>query len=323
MPSNRYRYPPRLYGESNKRSMQLRPPHHRRQPADAHARMAEGGANIVPSVILKAIAKTLVTGKTTDCSPLMSHNRPGRFLHIYCDESRQTADRYMVIGGVIAQREDELLFTQDMRLFRQSHNMRSELKWTKVSDQKLSEYRALIDLFFSLSRAVYFKAIVVDTQEIDHRTHNKSNPELGFYKLMYQFLLHSFGGDLRQDDCCLIFLDQRTTTNYKLSTLCAILKNGLRKKYGLDLDTVRNIQATDSKQSDLIQIADVLMGAIGYEMNGAHTRTGAKRAKVLLAEYIAQKAGLLNLQQPTPRSNRHFSIWHFHFRRRRGNQSGQ
>jgi hypothetical protein len=77
---------------------------------------------------------------------------------------------------------------------------------------------------------------------------------------------------------------------------------------------VRNIQAVDSKESDLIQIADVLMGAIGYEMNGAHTRSGAKRSKVLLAEYIAQKAGLVNLQQPTPRSQKQFSIWYFHFR---------
>ncbi|MFQ5409045.1 MAG: DUF3800 domain-containing protein [Anaerolineales bacterium] len=77
---------------------------------------------------------------------------------------------------------------------------------------------------------------------------------------------------------------------------------------------MRNIQATDSKDSDLIQIADVLMGAIGYEMNGAHTRTGAKRSKVLLAEHIAQKAGLVNLQQQTARSQKHFSIWHFHFR---------
>jgi len=70
----------------------------------------------------------------------------------------------------------------------------------------------------------------------------------------------------------------------------------------------------DSKSSDFIQVADVIMGAIGYEMNGAHTRTDAKRSKVLLAEYIAKKAGLVNLQQPTPRSQRHFSIWHFHFR---------
>ncbi len=238
----------------------------------------------------------------------------GRFLHIYGDESRQTADRYMVIGGIIAQRENEQRFAEAMALYRQSQNMRSELKWTRVSDQKLKEYRALIDLFFSVNRAFHFKAIVVDTQEIDNRRYNKSDPELGFYKLMYQFLLHSFGAYLQPADRCIVFLDQRTTSHYKLSTLCAILNNGLRKKYGFEHQPVRNIQATNSKDSDLIQIADVLMGAIGYEMNGAHTRTGAKRGKVVLAEYIAQKAGLLNLQQPTPRSQKHFSIWHFHFR---------
>lgn len=240
----------------------------------------------------------------------------GRLLHIYCDESRQTADRYMVIGGIITTRQNEQPFSEAMSLYRQSNNMYSELKWTKVSDQKQKEYFALIDLFFSLNRAFHFKAIVIDTQELDHKRYNKSDSELGFYKLMYQFLLHSFGSYLQPDDKCIIFLDQRTTSHYKLSTLCAILNNGLRKKYGFPNPPISNIQAQDSKKSDLVQIADILMGAIGYEMNGAHTRSGAKRSKVLLAEYIAQKAGLVNLQQPTPRSFRHFSIWHFHFRDR-------
>lgn len=238
----------------------------------------------------------------------------GRFLHIYCDESRQTADRYMVIGGIVALREDEQRFAEAMKLYRDSQNMHAELKWTKVSGQKFNEYQALIDLFFSVNRLFHFKAIVVDTQEIDHRRYNKGDAELGFYKLMYQFLLHSFGAQLRPADQCIVFLDQRTTSHYKLSTLCAILNNGLRKKYSFLSWPVRNIQAVDSKQHDLIQIADLLMGAIGYEMNGAHVRTGAKRSKVLLAEHIASKAGLVNLQQQTPRSNKQFSIWHFHFR---------
>jgi hypothetical protein len=220
----------------------------------------------------------------------------------------------MVIGGIITERENETSFAEAMKLFRQGQNMNAELKWTKVSNQKLTEYKALIDLFFSFSRAFYFKAIVVDTQEIDHSRYNKNDAELGFYKLMYQFLLHSFGSELRHGDRCIIFLDQRTTSRYKLSTLCAVLNNGLRKKYRFPYGPVRNIQAVDSKDSDLVQVADILMGAIGYEMNGAHTRTGAKRAKVFLAEYIAEKSGLLNLQQPTPRSYRQFSIWHFHFR---------
>ena len=238
----------------------------------------------------------------------------GRFLHIYCDESRQTADRYMVIGGLITMRENEEAFMQAMSLYRQSNNMNSELKWTKVSNQKLNEYLALTDLFFSVNRAFHFKAIVVDTQEMDNRHYNKGDAELGFYKMMYQFLLHSFGEYLQPEDRCVIFLDQRTTSKYKLSTLCAILNNGLRKKYNFSVPPVKNMQALDSKSSDFIQVADVIMGAIGYEMNGAHTRTDAKHSKVLLAEYIAKKAGLVNLQQPTPRSQRHFSIWHFHFR---------
>ncbi len=220
----------------------------------------------------------------------------------------------MVIGGIVTLRENEQRFAETMALYRQSHNMRAELKWTKVSNQKLNEYRALIDLFFSVNQSFHFKTIVVDTQEIDHRRYNKNDAELGFYKLMYQFLLHSFGAYLRPADQCIVFLDRRTTSYYKLSTLCAILNNGLRKKYKYLQHPIRNIQATNSKYSDLIQVADVLMGAIGYEMNGAHTRTGARRSKVLLAEYIAQKAGLVNLQQPTPRSRKDFSIWHFHFR---------
>jgi hypothetical protein len=114
-------------------------------------------------------------------------------------------------------------------------------------------------------------------------------------------------------DQCIIHLDQRTTSYYKLSTLCAILNNGLHKKYPALNQPVRNIQATDSKKSDLIQIADVLMGAIGYQMNDAHIRTEAKKSKVALAEYIARKARLINLKQETPYSQKNFSIWHFHF----------
>jgi hypothetical protein len=238
----------------------------------------------------------------------------GRFLHIYCDESRQTADRYMVIGGIMALREHEAQFADAMALYRQSHKMHAELKWTKVSDQKLGEYKSLIDLFFSVNQLFHFESIVIDTQEIDNRLYNKNNPELGFYKLLYQFLLHSFGSQLQSNDRCIIFLDQRTTSHYKLPTLCAILNNGLQKHYGFSHRPARNIQAIDSKAANLIQIVDIITGAIGYEMNGAHTRSGAKRSKVILAEYLAQKAGLVNLQQPTPRSWKHFSIWHFHFK---------
>ena len=239
---------------------------------------------------------------------------PGRFLHVYCDESRQMAERYMVIGGLIIDREYEAQVAAKMTEFRRANGMNAELKWTKVSDQKLAQYKELVDLFFSVSECLHFKSIVVDTHEIDNRRYNRNDAELGFYKLMYQFLLHSFGSYLRPEDRCVIFLDQRTTSHYKLSTLCAILNNGLHKKHPYLRGPVRNIQAIDSRCCEFVQIADVLMGAIGYCMNEMHLRASAKGAKVALAKHIAQCAGLTNLQQPTPRTQRHFAIWHFHFR---------
>jgi hypothetical protein len=239
--------------------------------------------------------------------------QPRRFLHIYCDESHQTADRYMVIGGVILTSEMETQFAQAMAMYRADNKMNAEIKWTKVSNQKQREYQALVDLFFSLNRSIHFKAIVIDTREIDHKRFNKNDAELGFYKLMYQFLLNSFGRYLQTNDQCIITLDERTTSYYKLSTLCAVLNNGLHKKYPNLNQPIRNIQATDSKKSDLIQVADVLMGAIGYQMNDAHICTNAKKSKVVLAEYVAHKAGLINLKRETPFASKNFSIWHFHF----------
>jgi len=220
----------------------------------------------------------------------------------------------MVLGGLIIDRVYESLVANKMEEFRRANHMNAELKWTKVSAQKLGEYMSLVDLFFSLSAYLHFKSIVVDTHEIDNRRYNRSDAELGFYKLMYQFLLHSFGAYLRPMDQCLIYLDQRTTSHYKLSTLCAVLNNGLHKRHPYLHKPVRNIQPVDSRSCEYIQIADVLMGAIGYYMNEGHLKGGAKAAKVALGEHIAWCAGLQSLQQPTPRNQRNFAIWHFHYR---------
>jgi hypothetical protein len=220
----------------------------------------------------------------------------------------------MVIGGILVQREHEHRLRTALQQFRNEQQMRAELKWTKVSNQKLAQYQALVELYFRFSSTARFKAIVVDTSEIDHQRYNKGDAELGFYKLMYQFLLHSFGRELRQDDRCIIYVDERTTSRYKLSTLASVLNNGMRKKYGFTHQPVRNIQPLNSKREGFVQVADVLMGAIGYQMNGGHLHPGARHAKIALAECIASEVGISSLTVPTPPWMRNFSVWHFHFR---------
>ena len=107
-------------------------------------------------------------------------------------------------------------------------------------------------------------------------------------------------------------LDRRQTKQ-KLPAFGVILNRGIRKKYKCDRDVVANVEAVDSKKCDPIQVADVLMGAIGYQNNDCHLRPGARQAKIQLADYVAQKAYLLSLKQNTPRRMRHFGIWLFRF----------
>lgn len=239
----------------------------------------------------------------------------GPLLHVYCDESRQTQDRYMVFGGIVISAASVPSFNQAMALWREGQNMRAELKWSKVSNQKLAQYKSLIDLFFSIAGkgTLHFKSVIFDTRQIDYRMHHKGDKELGFYKFFYQFLLHSFGGYCRTDDHrMIVYFDQRTTS-YKFSTFCTILNNGIRKKYKRTTKVVRNVEAVRSHECEIMQVADVLMGAIGYQNNECDQRPGARRAKVELADYIARKANLTSLKQNTPWRMKHFGIWQFQF----------
>lgn len=219
----------------------------------------------------------------------------------------------MVLGGVVLSRDFEPEFLRQVREYRDANHMHSELKWQKTSNSKLVAYQRFVDLLFENQRSIYFKAIIVDTHQMDNQKYNKGSKELGFYKMMYQLLLHSFGQVLGRSDRCLVTLDQRTTQRYKLSTLDVILNKGLRKKYGFKHDPVRHVQAMDSANSDLIQLADVLMGAVGFQANDDDRRPGASAAKIALANYIARRARLLHLRQSTPKSLMHFSLWYFQF----------
>lgn len=241
--------------------------------------------------------------------------KPGTVWHVYCDESRQTQDRFMVFGGIVIPVANVEPLNQAMSLWREAHKMHAELKWKKVSNQKFAEYKALVDLFFSLagSGSLAFKSVVFDTSQIDYKQYHKGDRELGFYKFFYQFLLHNFGPYATSDeDRMLVFFDERHT-KYKLSTLYTVLNRGIRKKYGRKADVVRSLQVLRSHDCEIMQVADVLMGAVGYQNNDCHLRLGAKRAKIELAEYIAQKANLLSLKQNTPYRMRHFGIWLFQF----------
>jgi len=234
--------------------------------------------------------------------------------HIYCDESRQTKHRYMMFGGIIVRYNDIPLLESTIKNWRENAKMYAELKWTKVSKGKLDNYKSLVDLFFSLAseNRLAFKSVVFDTSQIDYKRHFGGDKELGFYTFMYEFLLHQFGKYAVSDaHRLLVFLDERSS-NYSLSTLRSLLNEGICKDYGRTVNVVRSIEPLDSHKSDFLQLADILMGAIGYHYNGCHLEPNASAAKKELANHIAGKLSIRELTQEMLSGREDFEIWQYH-----------
>jgi len=125
---------------------------------------------------------------------------------------------------------------------------------------------------------------------------------------MYKFLLHYFGKyGISDKHRLLIFLDERSSS-YSLYDLKALLNREIRQRYGRNADVIRNVEPICSHKSEILQIADILMGAIGYHYNGWHQHSEASAAKIELANYIAVKAGLSGLAQDTPEEQEQFEI---------------
>jgi hypothetical protein len=236
--------------------------------------------------------------------------------HVYCDESNTDSHkRYMVYGGILVSLDNLPKVERELANWRVENKIRTELAWTKVSGGKYAEYKSLVDLFFSLSsirRIVHFKAIVLDTVGPQYLAFSRGDKELGFYKFYYHFLLRYFGEYPIRHRCQMeVFIDERALpkgSDDPYEVLKIVLNHGIRKKFSETREVVARVEPLASMRSDLIQLGDVLMGAIGYQCLGMDRLSDAKKAKVDLAKHIAKRGALLNLTQETPYNKEYFKV---------------
>jgi len=89
----------------------------------------------------------------------------GRVLHVYCDESRQRNEKFMVLGGIITSASSFSNFNLSITEFRSETRMFAEMKWRKVSRGKLNEYKRFLDFFFTLNESghAYFYVMIINT----------------------------------------------------------------------------------------------------------------------------------------------------------------
>jgi hypothetical protein len=231
--------------------------------------------------------------------------KPDDILEIYVDESSQNKHRYLVLGAVVVQLTNSQIINDLIAKARLPELPFNEIKWTKVSTAKLPAYTRVVDVLFDRPDELHFHSLFVDTTKHNHKKFNQGDSEMGFNKEVYQ-LANKVG---RMYDAYYFHLypDYRDTKSLP-EELRLNLNRGAAKR-GDERDwPIRRCQFRDSKQIQILQLVDVIVGAIAFQLNGHDKVQDANPAKIVLAKYVMQRAGIADILKGTARTGK-FTVW--------------
>ena len=239
---------------------------------------------------------------------------PMDMYHIYADESCKDSHKVLVLGGLIVDSSEDRFVCNSLRAVREKYQTFGEVKWTKTSAAKLDFYKAFADVFFdrACKDEMHFHSLVVETATFDHTRHNMGDAEIGFNKLIYQLMLHKFGRKYGNKPLY-VFLDDRTSKTSP-DEMRPMLNSELKKRWSKPLLPFRRIHFTKSHESEILQLNDLLIGAIGFRQNGRHHDASSSQHKCNLAAYIGRKIKMIQTQKPNDRNAPRFTIWNFAYR---------
>ena len=207
-------------------------------------------------------------------------------IHIYCDESCHLENdgmRSMVLGAVWCPASHRGMLSRKVQALKGSYGLPPswEIKWTKVSPARLDFYLAAVDLFFDEPLLGFRGVVVPDKQALNHERFGQTHDDF-YYKTWYQVLNRLIDPEKRFR----IFLDIKDTRGKaKVAKLQDVLCSA---NYDFDRSIIESIELVHSHDVALLQLTDLLIGAIGY----VHRGLDASPAKLALVEHLKNRSGL-------------------------------
>ncbi|MET3501116.1 hypothetical protein ABIC45_002728 [Mucilaginibacter rubeus] len=196
--------------------------------------------------------------------------------NLYCDESCHIENDhkpYMFLASICSSFNQVKKHTEKIKEIKLKHNFFAEIKWSSVSKSKLDFYLELIDYFYATDLS--FRTVGIVKDKINYHAFNKSYDE--FYYTMYYYLLNN---NIHTENSYNVYLDIK-------DTLSARKVNKLKEILNIKFGVFRNVQNIRSHESLLMQLTDLLMGAISYLHND---REKLNPAKKILIEKIQEQS---------------------------------
>lgn len=224
--------------------------------------------------------------------------------NIYCDESCHLEHDHqgvMVLGAVWCPTDKVHEVMTRLKEIKARYGVctLTEVKWVKVSQPKIDLYLELIDYFFDDDDLRFRALIVPDKNKLDHASFNQEHDD--WYFKMYFSMIKTI-----LDPKCeyRIFLDIKDTRSArKVAKLRDVLCNNM---YDFRREIIRPIQTVRSHEVQILQLCDILLGAVAYVNRGLETSP----AKLRLIERIKERSGY-TLRQTTLLGETKVNLFHW------------
>ena len=214
-------------------------------------------------------------------------------INVYCDESchlEHDNKKFMVLGCVFCKEDYVKEISKRIKEIKIDHNVdpMSEIKWTKISPSKYELYKDVVNYFFD-DDSLHFRGVIAPKDKLDHARFGQTHDQW-YYKMYFETLSFIISPRYRYN----VFIDIKDThSSEKIVELKKVLSND---NFDFSHNTViNNMQPVRSHEVQLLQIADILIGAISF-MN---EQTGTSQAKKDIIKIIQTRSGY-SLTKTTP-----------------------
>lgn len=214
----------------------------------------------------------------------------------------------MCIGAIIIPDEHLYAYKNEIKRIKSKYGILHELKWNTVSRTHLIMYDELLRLFFD-SQMVFRSILIKNKSNIQAHSLARDEYNKFYYSVIERLIRFSIRHNSNRANSYRVFLDLKD--NHGKIKLTSIHKE-LITMIGTD-DKIQSMQNIRSHESQFIQLADIIIGAITYRARGL----SSSEAKTHIVRLIEQLSGY-QLNEGTEPGDSKFAIYDFQPRRRNG-----
>jgi len=224
--------------------------------------------------------------------------------NIYCDESCHLLNDdspVMALGATWCPAIKRKEIFERIREIKVNNGLPQnfEIKWNKVSPAKTDFYMEIVNYFFD-DDDLHFRGLVVPNKKVlNHETFNQDHDTF-YYKMYFDLLKIILNPEYSHN----IYIDIKDTRSQeKVLKLQEVLRNN---HYDFQKNIIRKIQQVYSHEVEILQITDLLTGAISY----LHRELSGNQGKLKLIEKIKKKSKYSLMQSTLYRENKfNLFIW--------------